>query len=285
MAESSRIGVSKIKPAQHAFCILGDKRIFKAKSAAMFTAVMQHAYLKGAYVPYQVEAHQLGKAIEALNILHMAGANVASPYKESAITYMDELSEAAQIIGSINTIVINKDLRKGYNTNAIGFTQSLMSVDFRPENKPVVVVGTGGAARAVSFVLNWMKSDIFIVGRNISKAQQLVDKFGGRALAVEDLDQVTNDAKLIVNATSVSEEKEAPELAELVGSLPMKSCELVFDLNYDKADSFWKVAANRHNIGFMDGLPALAHQGSQTLALWTGTTIDPKEFLAALART
>jgi shikimate dehydrogenase len=276
----------KIKTPINSFCILGDDRVFNAKSAAMFTAVMRNAYLNGAYVPYQVHPHHLGEAMKALNILNMAGANVTSPYKESAIPWMDELSEAAQIIGSINTIVIKENQRKGYNTNAIGITHALKSVDYKAANKPAIVFGTGGAARAVVFVLKWFKADpIFVVGRDFTKSQRLVKKLGGEAMELDDLSQVAKDIKLIFNATSVSSIHEGLELATSVQKMAPKNCELVFDLNYDKPDNFWQDLAQKHESEFKDGLVALAHQGSQTLALWTGTSIDPKEFLLALAQT
>ena len=276
----------KIEVARHAFCILGDERVFHARSAAMFTAVMRNAYLKGAYVPYQVEPAKLGEAMKALNVLNMAGANVTSPYKETAMSWMDELSEAAQIIGSINTIIIKKERRKGYNTNAIGITHALRQFDFKPADKPAVVLGAGGAARAVLFVLNWLKADpIYIAGRNLSKIRKMTQKLGGQAIGLSDLEKVVQDAKLIVNATSVSSADEAPELAKTVIRLLPKRCELIFDLNYDKPDNVWQDLAQLRDIPFMDGLLALAHQGSQTLALWTGTTINPKKFMEALSIT
>ncbi len=267
-----------------AFCILGDERVFHVKSAAMFTVVMRNAYLKGAYVPYQVAPHQLGEAMKALNVLNLAGANVASPYKEAAIPWMDELSEAAQIIGSINTIIVNQDQRKGYNTNAIGITHALKAVDFKPADKPAVVVGTGGAARAIVFVLNWFKArPIYVVGRNLTKIHRMTEKLGGEAVDLKELDRVIKEARIIVNATTVSNAEESSDLASQVRGLAADQCELVFDLNYNKPDNFWLKLAQKHEAQFMDGIMALAHQGSQTLALWTGTTIDPKEFLMALS--
>ena len=276
----------RVKLPRKTFCILGDERVFHAKSAAMFTVVMRNAYLKGAYVPYQVEPAKLGEAMKALNVLNMAGANVTSPYKETAISWMDELSEAAQIIGSINTVIINKERRKGYNTNAIGITHALKEIGFKTTDKPIVVVGAGGAARAVLFVLNWLKADpIYVVGRNEEKVRKITRQLGGSPVDLTDLDGIVRDASLIVNATSVSSAEEAPELAKAVIQLRPKRCELIFDLNYDKPDNVWQDLAQLQDIPFMDGLTALAHQGSQTLALWTGTSIDPKEFMAALSIT
>ena len=94
-------------------------------------------------------------------MLNVAGANVTTPYKEAMIPYLDELSEGATIIGSINTIVRKGNKLKGYNTNAIGFMDALKDAGLDARRQISPCFGTGGAARAVVFILNWVhaKSD------------------------------------------------------------------------------------------------------------------------------
>ena len=102
--------------------------------------------IKGAYVPFQVDPDDLGQALQSLRILNIAGANVTVPYKEVVVPHMDVLSEGANIIGAINTIVRNGNELKGYNTYAIGFMDALNDVGFDVEGKSALVFGTGGAA-------------------------------------------------------------------------------------------------------------------------------------------
>ena len=265
------------------YCILSDERAYRSKSPTMFETVLKRLGIDGAYVPFMVKSENLGQACQSLRILHIAGANVTVPYKELVIPYMDVLSEGANIIGSINTIVRNGDELKGYNTNAIGIMDALNKAGFDPEEKSALVFGTGGAARAVVFILNWLRTNsVFVTGRNDEKTRQLVNRIGGEAISFTGLQEQTPPVELIVNATSVSSPDESPEMASLVATLQVPDCQLVLDLNYGRIHNFWQDLAQRNNIGFMDGLSPLAYQARRTFSLWTGVQVPPEEFLKAL---
>jgi shikimate dehydrogenase len=265
------------------YCILSDERAYRSKSPAMFSTVLKRAGINGAYVPFRVKPEHVGQAMQSLRILNIAGANVTVPYKETVIPYMDVLSEGANIIGAINTIVCNEDGLKGYNTNAIGIMDALNESGFDAEGKSALVFGTGGAAKAVVFILNWLRTNsIFVVGRNEEKTRQMVSRFGGEAISLQALPDKPLPVELIVNATSVSSPEESTELAELVEKIEVPGCQLVFDLNYGRIQNFWQDMARRSDIRFMDGLSALAYQAKRTFALWTGLQVPPEEFLNAL---
>jgi shikimate dehydrogenase len=265
------------------YCILSDERAYRSKSPAMFSTVLKRAGINGAYVPFRVKPEHVGQAMQSLRILNIAGANVTVPYKETVIPYMDVLSEGANIIGAINTIVCNEDGLKGYNTNAIGIMDALNESGFDAEGKSALVFGTGGAAKAVVFILNWLRTNsIFVVGRNEEKTRQMVSRFGGEAISLQALPDQPLPVELIVNATSVSSPEESSELAELVEKIEVPGCQLVFDLNYGRIQNFWQDMARRSDIRFMDGLSALAYQAKRTFALWTGLQVPPEEFLNAL---
>ncbi len=265
------------------YCILGDDRVYRSKSPAIFSKVLKRAGINGAYVPFRVDPENIGQAMQSLRVLNIAGANVTVPYKESVIPYLDVLSEGASIIGAINTIVCKGDELKGYNTNAIGIMDALNQSGFDTEGKSALVFGTGGAAKAAVFILNWLRtSSIFVTGRNDEKVRQIVSHFGGEGIPLTALSNETYPIELIVNATSVSDPEESPELAELVKNLNVPECRLVFDLNYGRIQNFWQDMARRRDIQFMDGLQALAYQAKRTFALWTGVQIPLEEFLKAL---
>lgn len=264
------------------YCILSDERAYRSKSPAMFTTVMQRQGIRGMYVPFKVQPEEVGKALESLKTLGIAGANVTIPYKQAVIPYLDILSEGANVIGAINTIVITGEELKGYNTNAIGFMDALDSVDFNPEGKSALIFGTGGAARAVAFILNWLRTDTIVVaGRSDEKVQQLVKRFGGEGATLESLGKDIN-ADILVNATSVSSPDESPEMAALVADLNIKGCELMVDLNYNRPQNFWQDMARDKDIRYMDGLVPLAYQARRTFALWTGLQLPPEEFINAI---
>ncbi len=268
------------------FCIISDDRVFNAQSPNIFNAAFKHAGINGVYVPFMVQENELGQALESLKIFNIAGANITVPYKERAIAYLDILSEGANIIRSINTITIKDGLLKGFNTNAIGFMKAMEEVGYQPSGRASLVFGTGGAARAVVFMLNWLRAaPIFVVGRNIEKSRALVRELGGEALSIEDVDSQIIGAELLVNATSVSSPTESQKMALLCEKLKIKNCRWVMDLNYGRRANFWMDLAQRLGVRFMDGLPMLTHQASRSFSLWTGIQISPAVFLSGLDTT
>lgn len=266
------------------FCILGDKRALRSRSPALFTAIMDLAGIKGAYVPFRVEPDQIGQALHSLRVLNISGANVTVPYKEVVIPYLDDLSEGARIIGAVNTIVMSGKILKGYNTNAVGFMDAMNAAGIEIAGKSALVFGTGGMAKAVVFILNWLRAEkVIVAGRNDKKIEETVSRFGGEGRLIQDLLHEPIRADVVVNATSVSSPDESNELAELVGMLRFENCKLAFDLNYGRKRNFWKDMAHARGIPFMDGLPALAYQARRTLALWTKIQMPPETFLNVLA--
>ena len=265
------------------YCILSDERAYQLKSPRIFSTVLRRQGINATYVPFKVKPEDLGQALQSLRILNIAGANVTVPYKEAVIPFLDILSEGANIIGAINTIVRDGDRLKGYNTNAIGVMDALSSADFAVEGKTALVFGSGGAARAVMFILNWLRTEkVFISGRDPSKVNGLVDTFGGETLPLAEMYGASIPVDLVINATSVSDPDESQEMAAMVNSLDLPNCRLVLDLNYGRRENFWHKMAMARDIRFIDGLPALAYQARRTLALWTGMQVPPEEFLAAL---
>jgi shikimate dehydrogenase len=262
------------------FGIISDERVYRSRSPALFTAVFQRMGIKASYVPLMVKSENLGQAVHSLRWLHLAGANVTAPYKEEVVGYLDSLSEGANIIGAVNTIVRSGDQLKGYNTNAIGFMDALGQLGYEVEGKAVIVLGTGGAAKAAVFILNWLRTDaVLVTGRNPEKADAIARRFGGHALNLDTLATTPLPVHLIVNATSVSNAEESPSFAATIDAIRTNGCELVFDLNYGRPNNCWQALAQRIGARFSDGLIALAYQARRTLALWTGLQIAPEVFL------
>lgn len=265
------------------FCLISDQRVCRSKSPRMFSTVFGQAGIDGAYVPFMVDDGNIGKALEGLRVLNIAGANITAPYKEKVLPYLDVLSEGANIIGAVNTIVCKKDQLKGYNTNAIGIMDTLNEVGFEVAGKKALVIGTGGAARAVLFILNWLRAEsVIVAGRDRQKTTLLADHFSGQALTLDDLAMVALNVDIVVNATSVSSGDESGELSGIVGNMKNNGCQLVFDLNYGRHDNIWQQLAEKNGIRFIDGLSCLAYQARRTFLLWTGREVSQELFLKAL---
>lgn len=265
------------------FCLISNQRVFRSRSPAMFTAVLGRTGIKGAYVPFMVEDGNLGKALDALRVLNIAGANIDAPFKEKVLPFLDVLSEGANIIGSVNTIVCKGGQLKGYNTNAIGIMDALNEVKFDVSGKKALVVGTGGAARAVVFILNWLRAEsIVVAGRDNEKTCRLADHFGSTPQPLNALADNPVSVDLVVNATSVSSRNESGMLPGLLDRLKINGCQLVFDLNYGSRNNIWQSMAEKNDIRFIDGLSALTYQARRTFLLWTGREVPQEEFSKAL---
>ena len=261
------------------YCLLSDERVFRSESPGIYSEIFTRSGIQGIYVPFKVAPDQLGQAIQGIRVLNIAGANVTVPYKEAVMPYLDSFSEGANMIGAINTIVRHGDELKGYNTNAIGFMDALRDINFDVAGKTALVVGNGGMAKAIVFILNWLLADkIIIAARNQEKTERIVNKIGGQPMPLEVLAHDPVAADIVINATSVSDPKESPEMAALVQGLQVPGCGLLVDLNYGRRESMWQEWALRQEIAFMDGHSTLAHQARKSFLLWTGVQIPAEEF-------
>lgn len=265
------------------FCILGDGRAFRTKSPAMFSAVFKRIGISAAYVPFKVLPDQVGAAMQSLKSLNIDGANVTMPYKSSVIPYMNILSEGANIIGAVNTIIRNGEQLKGYNTNAIGFMDTLEEKGFNATDKKALVFGSGGGARAVVFILNWLRaSSIQISGRTTKRVDDIILKIGGTATSLEIMARQVPTANIIINTTPISSPDDSAEFANFIEKQDFKECELIVDLNYGRQNNIWQSKASELGVPFIDGLAPLAHSARRTLLLWTRIDVDPSEFLKAI---
>ncbi len=265
------------------YCILSDERAFHSRSPAMFSAVLKRQGINAVYVPFAVDPGRLGQALEGLRVLHIAGANVTAPFKEAVRPYLDDLSEGAQIIGAINTIVCDGNRLKGYNTNAIGIMDALRDIDYDVAGKTALIFGTGGAARTAAFILTWLRArEVWVAGRNVERARGVAADFSGKGVGLDALEGIPIPAQIVINATSASSPEESENLCRVVEDLQLRGCELILDLNYGRRRNFWKDKAEQGGTRFMDGLTPLAFQARRTLHLWTGLQIPPQEFVGAL---
>ena len=252
----------------------------------MYSAILRRVGISGVYVPFHVEPDGIGHALQSLRVLHIAGANVSVPYKETVLPHMDDLSEGARFIGAINTVVRRGRVLKGYNTNANGFMDALDRAGVDVRDRSVLVFGAGAAARAVVFVLNWLRArPVYVAARNEEKSRGLVAGIGGQLQPLQRLETQGLPVDIVVNTMSVSSRDESPEMARIADRLDVPGCQLVVDLNYGRPRNFWQDMAQARGIRFIDGLPILACQARRSFALWTGLQIDPGEFLEATADT
>ena len=250
--------------------------------------ILKHS-LNFCYLPFQITETDLGEAIQGIKALNIRGVNITFPYKEKVIEFLDELEESARRIGAVNTIVNNKGILTGYNTDVIGFNESLQdNGKFVIKEKKAVILGAGGAARAVVYaLLEEGIEEISIFNRTLEKAEKIKQDFSLFfpqssinifSFEQDNIKDKIKEANLLVNATSIGMESQLDN-TPLPDEKLFHPDLLVYDLIYHPAKTFFLRQAERVGANVINGLPMLVYQGIESFYLWTGLKPEGKEVL------
>jgi shikimate dehydrogenase len=255
--------------------LIGDP-VAHSVSPAIQNAAFGELKLDYAYVPFRVEASSLGEAVRGIRALNLRGINVTIPHKVAIIPYLDELDGLARDLGSVNTVVNQNGYLKGYNTDAAGFLMALAVEKVSPRGKKIVLLGAGGAARAIAFVLADRGAHLTILNRHAQAAQELAGRIfgtfrrevGGLELNPDNLKKSLAEAEMIVNTTSFGMNPETG-LSPVPGRLLRKDL-ITFDIIYNPAKTRLLVEAEKKGAQIIGGIEMLVQQGSAAFELWTG---------------
>ena len=258
------------------FALFGDP-VTHSLSPVMQNRAFRALGLDCCYVPFHVCSGELAAAVAAVRALNLGGVNLTIPHKEQVLSYLDEVDQEALLIGAVNTIVNRNGFLCGYNTDASGFLASLLSLGFDPLGKRAVILGAGGAARAVSFALAGRGvSQIDICNRSLEKAEHLArDLTKGTKVDVRVRDlstsfmKVLQDAELLVNTTPVGMYPHH-QVKPLVMKEELHPGLLVCDLVYNPIQTRLLEEAALVGCSVLSGVGMLAHQGAFAFQLWTG---------------
>lgn len=244
-------------------------------SPGMHNAAFLKIGMDGCYVPFSVPPARLRDAVRAIVPLGIRGLNVTVPHKETVVPHLDELAEDAALIGAVNTIEVERGRLIGHNTDGRGFLRSVREeTSLRPRGKTFLLVGTGGAARAVSFSLALSGAATILLydldaekakklGRDIStKTGTSVDVLSGRKLLM-----AAPQADVIINATPLGLKRGDP--------LPLaresiRNGQLVCDLVYNPPDTKLLQVARSRGAATLSGIGMLLYQGVIAFEIWTG---------------
>lgn len=237
-------------------------------SPAMHNAAFAALGIDARYDLWGTALADLPARIATLRAPDVLGANVTVPHKQAVMPLLDETSETARRIGAVNTIIPQGDRLRGDNTDAVGFRRSIEAAWPRRRIARAVILGAGGASRAVIVALQEMGVEtITISNRTPAKATALAGEFG---IASETWDEVAvaafPAADILVNATALGWHGEMPIPVAALDRLPAGS--LVMDLTYRQTPLLR--AAGGRGLDVLDGLGMLVHQGARSFELWTG---------------
>lgn len=249
----------------------------------------QEAGLDFVYVPFQVKSSDLRKATEAIRVFDIVGVNVTIPHKEGIIDYLDEISEEVKLIGAVNTVVNKGGKLVGYNTDWMGFLESLREDGVSLKEKKAFLIGAGGAALSLGFALvkEGVKT-LFLTNRTYSRAENLARKLKEikgdeteiKVVEFEKKEKLVSEGiDILINATSLGMKEKDPPLIDLTG---FPSSLYVYDVIYNRETELLK-EAKKLGMRCQGGLGMLIYQGASAFWLWTGKKA-PIEKMKAVAR-
>jgi shikimate dehydrogenase len=255
--------------------IIGDP-IEHSLSPVMQNAAFREMGLDYAYLPFRVKAGNLVKAIEGLKALEIAGINVTIPHKVAVIPLLDEIDSLAQRIGAVNTIVNHSGKLKGFNTDAMGFYEALKTNNIVVTKKKLIILGAGGAARAIAFILADKGVELTILNRSLCSAQFIADRVFQEfkteirvgELNVNSLKTTLEGADIVVNTTSVGM---SPQKAETPIPLDLlKKEQVIVDIIFNPLKTLLLTEAEKKGARAISGIEMLVRQGAAGFELWTG---------------
>lgn len=263
-------------PSSHPICdqprlvgLLGWP-IAHSLSPALHNRAFRQAGLNWRYLLLPVAPDHLAEVVAGLVGRGFVGANVTAPYKQAVIPLLDELAPEAEAIGAVNTLVVRQGRLIGHNTDASGFLSSLTRAGFDPAGATCVVLGAGGAARAVIFSLIQAGATVHVYNRTLEHARPLA-RPGVRVHPLAELPDVPSDTRLLVNATTLGFGPQR-DLSPWPAGCPIPAQWLVYDLIYGPSPTPLLAAARAAGAVVLDGLGMLVHQAAHSFALWTGLT-------------
>jgi shikimate dehydrogenase len=236
-------------------------------SPAMHNTAFKSLGLDYCYVPFKVLSAHLPDAVKAIRSLDLHGVNITVPHKEKVIPLLDKVNEEASFIGAVNTIVNTDGILTGYNTDGRGFMSSLAEEGLSIDGKDIVILGTGGACRAVSYYLSERASKLSLFDIDRNKAGNLV----------ADLQKIRDNVSLLVNIKDIGK----PDIIINATPLGLKPDDplpldpdlitpemIVCDLIYKKTGLLEE--ADRKGAKNINGSGMLLWQGVLAFELWTG---------------
>ncbi|VVB51142.1 Shikimate dehydrogenase (NADP(+)) [uncultured archaeon] len=270
-------------------------------SPAMHNAVFKKLKEDAVYEKVEVAPENLERFIQQIRGGRFSGVNVTIPHKISVMEYLDEISPEARLIGAVNTIKQDKGRLLGYNTDGIGCVEAFNAAGFNPKGKKIVVVGAGGAARAVLFQLLLSGAEkIVLVNRTLHKAQAITEEIEEKRKSLnatgtveateyrpDSLKAAIKNADALVNTTPVGMHpriSETPFPAEY-----FKKGLTVMDVVYNPLKTRFLREAESAGCSTIDGIGMFVMQGAASQKIWLSRSppvnVMRDAVMAALSKT
>ena len=253
--------------------IIGDP-VEHSLSPVMHNAAFKKLGLNLVYVAFTVTATELKTAILGARSLGLRGLNVTMPHKHAVMNYLDEVDATVKSIGAVNTVLCNKGELIGYNTDGSGALIALQENGVYLKEKKMILLGAGGAAKAIAYQASQDVDELVILNRTSAKAKQLVEslkhngaKVKSRTLSFNVLKDELSTTDILINATSVGMHPD-------VGNSPvpsefMRADLCVMDIIYNPLETKLVTDAKAAGAKVVSGIEMLIYQGAVAFEIWT----------------
>jgi shikimate dehydrogenase len=245
-------------------------------SPIMHNAAFEARKLDFVFLAFRVKSTEVGNAVAGMRALIIRGLNVTMPHKSTVINYLDRVDLSAQIVNSVNTILNKERLLFGFNTDGVGALKALRENGVEPKGRKVVLLGAGGAARAIAYTLAKEADELAVLNRTVKQAQILAKllekslnkKVVAGSLSSSDVQRNLQDSDILVNATSVGMKPKAEE--SLVSPKVLRPDLAVMDIVYNPLETKLAKDAKAAGAKVVSGVEMLIYQGAASFEIWTG---------------
>lgn len=256
--------------------VIGDP-VAHSVGPQLYNPAFKKMELDYVYLAAHVTSANLGDFVQGIRAMGVSGVSCTIPHKTAVIKFLDRIDPVAKTIGAVNTIVNDRGILTGYNTDWLGILNPLRKVTTL-KNKQIALLGTGGAARAIAYGITQAEANLTIYGRDLQQAKTLARQFGGRAIPFNSIADISQ-SDIIINATSVGM---VPEIDKTpVSKQYLRANQLVFDIIYAPYHTRLLREAREQGAEVIHGTEMLLHQGLVQFKLYTGQEA-PEAFMREL---
>lgn len=247
-------------------------------SPIMHNAGFQSIGLDYVFLAFRVKPADVEVAVNGMRALNIRGLNVTMPHKTAIIKHLDRVDLSAQIVNSVNTILNKENLLFGFNTDGVGALKALKENGVELKGRKVLLLGAGGAARAIAYALAKEADELAVLNRTVKQAQALAKllerscnkKIASGSLSQSDIQTNLQDSDILINATAIGM-KPKPDESPVAPKL-LRTNLAVMDIVYNPLETKLAKDAKEAGAKVISGVEMLIYQGAASFEIWTGKT-------------
>lgn len=233
-----------------------------------------------AYGTFRVNQGEVKKAVDGAFALNILGMNVTVPHKQEVIAALSDIDPLAEAIGAVNTLVRTENGYKGYNTDILGLERELSDAGIKLENNRVVILGAGGAARAIAFLCADKKAaEVIIINRTRTKAEDIANavnkhfnKEVTKVLGLDEYDRLEGNSYIMIQTSSVGLYPHNDDVI-ISDEAFYERASVGVDIIYNPAETMFMKLIKKQGKKAYNGLKMLLYQGVSAFELWNGVTV------------